>query len=81
MSDLAQSPFPAGISGRVVNVTDAKGQDPSGNWVPGRNVTYQLSTGHTGTVFVPLSTFGVESVSAAIAADAQKLAAVASIRF
>ena len=81
MSDMVASPFPAGVSGRVVSVTDTRGQDPSGNWVPGRNVTYQLSTGNTGTVFVPLSTFGVESVSAAIAADAQKLAAVASLKF
>lgn len=81
MSDTPPAALPAGLSGKVISVTDARGQDPAGSWVPGRNVTYQLNSGHTGTVFVALSSFNPESVKAAILADAVKIAGVANITF
>ena len=81
MSDPQPAPLPAGLSGQVISVASTIGQDATGNWVPGKNVTYQLNSGHTGTVFVPDATFGAETAKAAILADAQKLAAVANIKF
>jgi hypothetical protein len=72
---------PVQATGKVISVVDGTGQDAQGNWAQGRRVTYQLSSGHTGTVFVPLAAFSAESVRAAIAADAQKLADVANLTF
>lgn len=68
-------------TGRVISITDMTSQDGTGAWVKGRSVTYQLTSGHTGTVFVPLSTFSVDAVRAAVQADAQKLADVANLSF
>lgn len=81
MSDSAAVPMPSGISGRVINVVDATGQDATGTFVKGRNVTYQLNTGATGSVFVPLATFSPDSVKAAVLADAQQLHAVSQLKF
>ena len=79
----SQQALPSGnpMGGRIINVQDVRAQDATGAWVPGRNVTYQLSSGHTGTVFVPLTQFTPENVRAAVMADAQTLSDVAGLTF
>jgi hypothetical protein len=77
-------PSPAGAAvatGRVVSVADGQGQNAQGTWTKGKNVTYQLTSGQTGTVFIPADVFSVESVTAAVKAEAQKLADVANLTF
>lgn len=64
---------------KIVQVTDRTDQDATGAYVKGRLVTYQLASGHTGTVFVPLAVFSTDSVRAAVMADAQTLADVAGL--
>jgi hypothetical protein len=79
---MTPSPVPpAQPTGRVVTVTDAQGQNSQGQWVKGRQVTYQLVSGQTGTVFVPGAEFSVDAVRAAIQADASKLADVVNLTF
>lgn len=67
------------LSAKVLSVVQKTGQDTSGAFVSGREVTYQLSNGHTGSVFVPLSIFSTDAVQQAILADAKTLADVASL--
>lgn len=81
MSDQSGLNTAVQATGKVLSITDARGQDPTGNWVPGRNVVYQLASGHTGTVWVPLDSFSPEAVKAAVVADATKLAQVANLTF
>lgn len=69
-----------GIQVKVISITDATGPDPMGGFTKGRNVTYQLSTGHTGTVFIPLNSFNADAVKAAIANDARTIAQVAGLQ-
>lgn len=68
-------------SGKVTNVQDGQGQNDQGQWVRGKNVTFQLSGGQTGTVFVPDSMFNPDMVRTAIQAAAQKLADVHNLTF
>lgn len=64
---------------KVTQQQTASGQDANGNFVRGRNITYQLADGTTGSVFVANSNYTPDSVKAAIAADAEKVAAVAQL--
>ena len=64
---------------RVISQEMTTGQDPSGKAARGRRVTYQLFSGQTGSVFVPDGSFNPDTVRAAIAADAQNVAAVANL--
>jgi hypothetical protein len=57
----------------------ASGQDANGNFVRGRNITYQLDDGTTGMVFVANAAYTPDAVKAAIAADAEKVAGVAGL--
>lgn len=70
---------PGGPSWRVIAVADGTGQDATGRFTTGRNVTYQLSTGPTGTVFIPSSAMTEETVAAAIQADAAVLHNIANL--
>lgn len=72
-------PSNLGISVKVLNISDGQGPNPAGGFVKGRNVTYQLSTGHTGTVFIPMDSFNEDAVRAAIATDAANVARVANL--
>jgi hypothetical protein len=71
----------AGPAGKVVNIIDATGQDSTGRYVTGKNVTYQLKSGLSGTVFVPNSLFNEDAVRAAVMADAARLHAASQITF
>ena len=64
---------------KVTGQQAATGQDSNGSFVRGRNITYQLADGTSGSVFVPNSNYTAEAVKAAIAADAEKVAAVAKL--
>lgn len=64
---------------KVTGQQTASGQDTNGSFVRGRNITYQLADGTTGSVFVPNSSYTPEAVKAAIAADADKVAAVSML--
>lgn len=67
------------VSWKVLQVTDGQGQDATGRFVNGKNVTYQLSAGQTGTVFVPASQFDPDTVKSMVAAAAGNLAQVANL--
>lgn len=64
---------------KVIQVADGQGQDATGRFVAGKNVTYQLASGHSGTVFVPAVQFNPDTVKAAIAADAANLDAISNL--
>jgi hypothetical protein len=65
--------YAGGPAWRVIGITEATGPDPSGRFTQGRNVTYQLASGLTGTVFIPLAGFTEDTVAAAVNLDAQTL--------
>jgi hypothetical protein len=67
---------PATPRWKVVSQVQQSGQLPGGRFGPGMAVTYQLDTGTTGTVFVPLSAYNPANVTAAINAQAPSLATV-----
>jgi hypothetical protein len=81
MSNASVPRPPVAASGQVTNVQAGQGQNDQGQWVKGKNVTYQLSGGQTGTVFIPDSMFNPDMVKAAVRADAQKLADVHNLTF
>lgn len=64
---------------RVIQVQDGTGPDSTGRFVQGKTVTYQLETGHTGTVFVPAPNANADAVKLAVAADAANLDAIANL--
>ena len=64
---------------RVIQQTIETATDGTGRAVRGRRVTYQLQSGQSGQVFVPETSFGPDTVKAAIDADAQNVAAVANL--
>jgi hypothetical protein len=68
-------------TGQVISVVDKTAQDATNAWVPGETVTYQLSTGQTGSVWLPKSQATPDAVRAAVMADAERLAGIASIKF
>jgi hypothetical protein len=83
MSDQSMQAYKgyAGPSGKIVTVVDGSGQDATGRYTTGKNVTYQLSSGPSGTVFIPNNSFNEDFVKAAVTADAARLHAVSQITF
>jgi hypothetical protein len=69
----------AGVAWRVINVQDGQGQDATGRYVNGKTVTFQLSTGHSGTVFVPGGQSDVATVRAMVQQEAANLAAITAL--
>ena len=61
-------------SWKVVTIVATTGFDASGKAVPGRNVTYALANGTTGTVFIPGNVTDPTAQKAIISADAQNTA-------
>lgn len=55
-----------GVAFKVIDVTDNTGQDSTGRFTAGKQVTFQLKSGLSGTVFVPLANFNEDVVRAAI---------------
>lgn len=70
MSDMA--PAGVGVAWKVVTTVPTTGFDISGKAVPGRNVTYQTSTGVTGTVFIPSTVTDTAAQKDMIGADAAR---------
>lgn len=69
-------------AGRVVAQAEAIGQDASGNYVPGVNVTATLANGGpTFTVFIPKASYSPDAVKAALEEQASKVAAIHSLTF
>ena len=52
---------------------------PSGSFVPVVQVRFQTAAGHVGTVEVPVSTYGVDTVRAAIDDYAERLDTVGQL--
>lgn len=70
----------AGVAWRVINVQDGQGQDATGRYVNGKTVTYQLASGHSGTVFVPNGQADPDTVRAMVQQEAANLAAIANLQ-
>lgn len=64
---------------KVVNVTESTGQDSTGRFVSGKQVTYQLKSGLSGTVFIPDASFNEDTVRAALQKAAATLQNVSMI--
>lgn len=62
-----------GPAWRVVRATPDRGQDATGNYVKGYTVTYILSNGHPGNVFVPGEQLDLDMVKAAVQQQAQSM--------
>ena len=76
--------MPAPMSGRPVNwtvsgATQTTGQDPTGRYVRGWEVTYTLDSGHSGTVFLPGDVPNPDSIKAAVNQSAQALYGVVNL--
>ena len=69
-----------GTSWRVTGQpTSTVQQDTSGKAVRGYQVTFQLSTGQTGEVFIPGTAFVPDQAKVAISAAAANLAAIVNL--
>lgn len=73
---MAAPGTPASNRWRIINVTPGSGAGNDGRFTNGKNVTYQLSTGQSGTIFVPDGSDTVEYVKAVVQAAADNLAAL-----
>lgn len=70
---------PNAVGWKVLSVSDGTGPDPTGRYVNGKTVTYQLKSGHTGTVFVPGADANPEAAAALIRQAAANLDAIANL--
>lgn len=61
---------------RIISVSPGQGQDATGRYTTGKQVTYQMATGQSGTVFVPDGQDTVEYTKAVVQAAADNLAAL-----
>lgn len=68
-----------GVAFKVVDVKETTGQDATGRFVPGKQVSYQLKSGLSGTIFVPDAAFNEDAVRAAIQKAAATLQNVSMI--
>lgn len=72
--------MPGTVQWKVIPPVMARTQiDATGQPVQGKVVTFQLSTGQTGTVFVPDAQFSTDGVKAAIQPVADNLDAVLNL--
>jgi hypothetical protein len=69
----------AGIMWKVTDVSQGVGQDATGRYTKGWSVTYQISTGHTGTVFLAGDNVNPDQVRAAIDKQAAALYGVVGL--
>ena len=69
--------MPGSVSWKVVPPVVSRTQiDSSGQPTPGKVVTFQISSGQLGTVFLPDAQFNPDAIKAAIQPAADNLAAV-----
>jgi len=64
---------------KVTNAAQTVARGANGQYANGWEVTYQLATGHVGTVFVPSPQFNEDAVRAAVAEDAARLYSVINL--
>jgi hypothetical protein len=64
---------------KVTNTQTTTGADATGRYVPGYQLTYQLKSGLSGTVFLPKANYSKDAATAAIMADAAQLAEVSNL--
>lgn len=64
---------------KVTLQQQATGQDATGNYVRGRNVTWQLADGTTGTVFIPKNSYTADFVKQAIVDDVAQVASIGKL--
>lgn len=76
---MADSPSQARVTWRVIQQLYGVQRLPSGQVTQGYTITYQLSSGETGQVFVPEADYIAPKVSARIAAAAEMMAAVSAL--
>jgi hypothetical protein len=79
---MSNTPAPragGGTSWTVTGVSKTVGQDSTGRYTPGWEVTYQIDSGHTGVVFLPGADLSPDAARAAVAKQAQALAATAGL--
>lgn len=79
---MANSPAPRpgqGPAWQVTNVAKTVGQDATGRYTQGWEVTYQIDSGHTGTVFVSGADLSPDQVKQAIAKQAAALAGTVNL--
>jgi hypothetical protein len=65
----------------VTSVISTTGQDGTGRYSQGKNVTFTLASGVTGSVFVPDNLFTPDQVKQAIMAEADKLHQVSQLSY
>jgi hypothetical protein len=76
----ANLPVPSGnATWKVIDAAQTTDMDSSGRYAKGWQVTYQLPSGHVGTVFIAGTTLNPDMVKAAISAAAANLASVVSL--
>jgi hypothetical protein len=68
-----------GPNWKVTGAMQTVARAPNGTFAPGWEVTYQLDSGHSGTVFLPTQSFNPEMVKQAITQDAAKLHQVVNL--
>ena len=79
---MSNTPAPRpgnGPSWTVTNVSKTVGQDQTGRYTPGWEVTYQIDSGHTGVVFLPGADLSPDAARMAVAKQAAALAATAGL--
>jgi hypothetical protein len=63
----------------VTGAVQTTAQASNGQYAKGWEVTYQLGSGHVGSVFLPGADLNPDAVKAAVAAAATKLASVINL--
>jgi hypothetical protein len=69
----------AGVAWKVINAAMTTDQDSTGRYAKGWEVTYQVPSGHTGTVFLAGATLNPDQVKAAVNAAAANLSGVVGL--
>lgn len=67
------------VTWSVVAQSETSGQDANGNYVAGVQVTFRLSTGTTGSVFIPEQMYSAKYAAAAIAKAAAEVHATGNL--
>jgi hypothetical protein len=68
--------MPQSVGWRIINTVPTMGIGPDGKPAKGQDVTYQLDTGDSGTIFVPDAQFNANQVGQLVTAHATNLVAV-----
>jgi hypothetical protein len=72
--------LPAGVTWRVVSQQETTQPGPAGTYTKGVLVFFSMSTGDTGSVFIPNNLYRSDNIKAAIDARAAQLAEVSTLQ-